>query len=684
MSIRRSISPSIIALTVLAATLLTGAAPRGENSGATQLKIWVYLVDHGERSPAELSDAIRSAPVSTRSLERRRARGAISTRDVHDVPVHTGYLNRIRETGCIVKRTSKYLNAVSVVATPEQISEIRRLPFVKKIDPVARYRRKPGFRPAEISPQGSTTERGDRPKPAAALDYGNSFQQIDQINVVPLHDLGYDGDGVMVGVFDTGFNRSHVALQHLDVEAEWDFIFDDGNTRNEAGDVPNQDYHCTQVLSTMAAYAPGNLIGPAYAATFVLAKTERMFEEVQGEEDDFVRALEWADSIGVDVVSSSLGYFDWYTPADMDGNTAVTTIACDIAAAKGITICTAAGNENSTAWGHIIAPSDGDSVIAVGAVDETGVVALFSSRGPSADGRIKPDVAARGVATSCVTPWDSLSYTTSSGTSLSTPLVGGACALLLEMYPQWGPIDVRTALRNEASNSATPDNDVGWGIINTYQSALAGATGIMENVSLDLSLSGNTVVGRIFNGQSAARTVDVARRHEQRSGRDGWGPIEIVAHGIVVPGSSLSTFNDPLASGGVYEYRLQLSEDASTVSSWIRVKYALSVALGQSAPNPFVVGSSGEVEIRYAVGGVPPDPNEPPPIGSYTDLSLEIFDVRGARVVTLAEGIESPGEYTARWNGRNDRGDPVASGVYFYRLRASGQVLTRKLVLIRR
>jgi serine protease AprX len=683
MSIRRFIIPCIITSTVLVATLLTGAAPRGESGSVTKYNIWVYLVDHGERSSAELAEAIRSAPVSARSLERRRARGAISIRDVYDVPVHTGYLNRIRETGCIVKRTSKYLNAVSVVATPKQISEIRRLPFVKKIDPVGRYHRKPGFRPAEIFPQGSTTERSDRPKPAAALDYGNSFQQINQINVVPLHDEGIDGEGVMVGVFDTGFNRSHVALQHLNVEAEWDFIFDDGNTRNEAGDVSNQDYHGTQVLSAMAAYSPGNLIGPAYAATFVLAKTERMFEEVQGEEDDFVRALEWADSIGVDVVSSSLGYFDWYTPADMDGNTAVTTIACDIAAGKGITICMAAGNENGSAWGHIIAPSDGDSVIAVGAVDETGVVAAFSSRGPSADGRIKPDVAARGVATWCVTPWDSLSYTTSSGTSLSTPLVGGACALLLDMHPQWGPIDVRTALRNEASNSGSPDNDIGWGIIDTYQSALAGATGIMENVSLDLSLSGNTVVGRIFNGQLADRTVDVARR-KQLPGRNGWGTTDIVAHGIVVPGSSLSTFNDPLASGGVYEYRLHLSDDASTVSSWIRVKYSLSIALAQSAPNPFVVGSSGEVVIRYAVGGVPPDPNDPPPIGSYTDLSLEIFDVRGARVATLAEGIESPGEYTARWNGRNDRGDPVASGVYFYRLRASGQVLTRKLVLIRR
>jgi hypothetical protein len=676
---------TVLILVVLLPPVFAGAGNGGKQEDVTSSKIWVYFADHGERSSLDLAAAVEAAPVSGRSLERRRNRGrdARALTDVHDLPVNAGYIERVRAAGCVVKSASKYLNAVSVLATPDQITAIRQLRFVEKVTPVRRYLRKAFDARVELPESGPRSKR-QGPSGAAALDYGASYNQLDQINVIPLHDAGVNGEGVWIGVFDTGFNLSHVAFDSLHVHAQWDFIFHDGNTRNEPGqDVYNQDHHGTMVLSTIGGYAPGNLIGPAYAATFVLAKTERQFEEVQGEEDDFVRALEWVDSIGVDIVSSSLGYYNWYTFADMDGNTAVTTIACDIAASKGITICMAAGNERNSSWGHIIAPSDGDSVIACGAVDQSGNVANFSSPGPSYDGRIKPDVSARGVSTACVSPWDSLTYTSTSGTSLSTPLIGGACGLILQMHPHWGPMDVLAALRDEASHSTSPNNDVGWGIIDTYRSALGGATAVVDAISLEIALSGSVVVGSIFNGNPAERTVDIARQ-KRLPGSLGWETTEIVPPVIVVPGSSSATFSDTLDSGGVYRYRLRLSDEPLLMGWSNTIRFGYVASLGQRFPNPFVAGNVAEATIPYAIGGAPPPPGAEAPISAYSDVLLEVYDVRGARVTTLFDGIQGPGNYSTPWDGRDLKGNPVASGVYFYRLRASGHQFTKKIVLIRR
>ncbi len=673
--------PVFVVLLVAVVSLATAGADRP--SSVTPYKTWVYFSDHGERSAAGLAAALEGVRLSQRSMDRRSARGARAVTDTHDLPVNRLYLDRLRATGCSIKRSSKYLNAVSVVATPEQLRDIQRLPFVSKVAPVRRYTRKPVDPAIEESGLPAAGKSGEPFTTPSALDYGASYNQVNQINVIPMHDAGYDGEGLMVGLFDTGFNRSHISLQHIDVEAEWDFVFDDGNTRNESEDVSSQHNHGTQVLSAMAGYAPGSLIGPAYAATFVLAKTERMFEEVQGEEDDFVAALEWADSIGVDLITSSLGYFDWYTFADLDGNTAVITIACDIAASKGITMVVVAGNERNKTWGHIITPADGDSVITVGAVDAGGNLAVFSSPGPTYDGRIKPDVMAMGVSTRLASPWDSLGFITGSGTSFSTPLVAGACVLLLEMHAGWGPMDVRTALRAEASNSASPNNDFGWGIIDAYQSALNGATGIVESMSVELQLNGFVVNGTIFNGDSSGRTVDVVRRQVRLDGM-GWEAPETITSGIVVPGSSSANFSDKLEGGGVFEYRIQLSSDPSQITNWSTIKLPFPNTLAQNAPNPFVVGSGLDTAIRYTIGGLPANQGTNAPIESYSEVLLEIYDVRGARVATLVDGIQSPREYETRWNGFDSNGNLAASGVYFYRLKAGGLSMARKMVVIRR
>jgi subtilisin family serine protease len=297
------------------------------------------------------------------------------------------------------------------------------------------------------------------------LDYGPALGQLDQIQVTDLHDDGLDGSGVVIAMLDSGFDTSHQAYHHLNIIAEHDFINNDGVTANEPGDPANQDSHGTATLSCVGGAYSGQLYGGSYNASFILAKTERIDVEIQIEEDYWAAAIEWADSLGADLVSSSLGYLNWYTYEDMDGNTAVTTKAADMAAARGIVVVNSMGNEGNTSWRYMIAPADGDSVVSVGAVSSSGVRVSFSSVGPTYDGRIKPDVMAQGRYVYVASTSDTAAYSSSSGTSFSCPLTAGAVGLLLQGHPQWTPADVIAALHSTATQSSAPDTLMGWGIV---------------------------------------------------------------------------------------------------------------------------------------------------------------------------------------------------------------------------
>ncbi|MBC8479650.1 MAG: S8 family serine peptidase [FCB group bacterium] len=242
----------------------------------------------------------------------------------------------------------------------------------------------------------------------------------------------------------------------------------------------------------------GQIYGPAYDAEFLLAKTEDRSQEVPIEEDWWVAGLEWGELQGADVASSSLGYIDWYESEDLDGMTAVTTIAADIAIDNGMIIANSAGNRGGNG---IVAPADAFGILACGAVDSTGQIASFSSRGPTADGRIKPEVCARGVSTYCASASRDGTdiYRYASGTSLSAPLIGGACAVILSANPDWTPQQVRYALMSTANNAENPDNSYGWGIIDVMQalqmSFLAGDVDGNEIVNvLDIVMTVNFVL----------------------------------------------------------------------------------------------------------------------------------------------------------------------------------------------
>jgi len=477
-----------------------------DQPAAARVKVWVRLADKGG-TPAGAFEHAGLTPqeharlttrYSVRAVERRRLR---RTRpglfDTQDLPVDPRYMDAVAATGATLGTTSRWLNAVSATATAEQVKAIAALPFVRDILPVGRGRRNEPVLTQETTDAETLVQ--PTPTSTSALNYGPSLAQLNQIQAVALHDLGLTGTGVVLAVLDSGFYKDHESIDAARVIAEWDFVKNDGNTQNEPGDPTGQHDHGTKVLSVAAGRKDGMLYGPAYEADLILCKTEDISREVPIEEDWFVAGLEFAEAHGADVITSSLGYIDWYTQADLDGQTAVTTLAVNVATANGVVCCTAAGNAGG-AGPSLIAPADAFDVITVGAVDSTGSVTSFSSRGPTADGRVKPEVVARGLSTWGASASGVGSYAGGSGTSFATPLVAGVVACLLQDRPDSSVQQVRDALCNTADfyvshGMADPANARGYGLVNALAAwrvpSIVGAVSRREHGavgSLDLDL----------------------------------------------------------------------------------------------------------------------------------------------------------------------------------------------------
>lgn len=468
-----------------------------------QVKAWVFFEDtKGFATDAQRNVVLRDLRTTyhPRSAQRRRLRRTDpGLYDVRDLPVPARYVQAVRAAGVRIGVVSRWVNAVSVWGTQRQLTEIARLPFVKGLQLVRR-----GNKPAP------TEVRDGEPVAAAAGFYGESEEQLMQINLIALHNAGFTGAGVVVGILDTGFQRTHDAFNQaghlLTVVAEHDFINDDGNTAIEAGDPATQHRHGTWILGTLGAYLPNTLVGGAYDASFILCKTEDVASETQVEEDNFVAGLEFIEAHGGDMATASLGYIDWYTQDDLDGLTAVTTIAVNAATANGVHCCNASGNSGHDAdpfTSHLVAPADALQVLTCGAVDGTGLIASFSSDGPSADGRTKPEVLARGVNTRTVSSSDNTSTSGLNGTSLSTPLVASAVACLIEAHPDWTVDQMRRYLLYTGKDYVTghaydPNYVRGYGIIDVMAAAagdcnanlVPDATDIADATSRDCNTNG--------------------------------------------------------------------------------------------------------------------------------------------------------------------------------------------------
>ena len=433
-----------------------------------RLVVYVYLSDKGPNVQQYLNNPL--SLVSEKSLERRRkVLPEDKIVDITDVPVYQTYVNQLSNKVTKVRHELKWFNCVSVEGTKAQILDIASLDCVTKIDLVERYR-KVKENDELVSGNMNTFEQ-DSPN-VDSLNYGPSLNQDTLIKVNRVHNQGIYGQGVIVANFDAGYqNLNHEAFTTYPMKIWKKKDFQTGDTVTLAN-----HSHGQATLSLVGGYKPGSLISPAFASTFVLCRTEVDPTETPAEMDNWAAAAQWADSLGVDVITSSLGYLTFdspytsYTWNDMNGNTLLITKAGDYAVYKGITVSNSAGNDGSNTHNTLGGPADGDSVITIGALTPSGVRASYSSVGPTTDvpNRIKPDVMTQGSSNQVATNTGYSNF--GSGTSWACPMAAGVMACMLSANKNLTPIQIRGILRKFASNTNSPNNLIGWGTINAEKS----------------------------------------------------------------------------------------------------------------------------------------------------------------------------------------------------------------------
>lgn len=664
--------------------------------------VWIYFTDKGPDALSRLLNPLNI--VSQRSFERRlKVKSIEQALDITDVPLNVSYISAVYTKVLKIRNRSKWLNAVSAEVTPEQINDLARMDFVKNIDLVERFRKSKDNIEFNLKQPESYPLLPDEIL-ADTLNYGsgNAVSQITQIKVNEVHNDGIFGQGILIADFDAGFfNLTHEVFTTypMNIVSTYDF---QNHTPVLAG-----HSHGTATLSQVGAYKPGQLIGPAFKSKFILARTEVDPTETPAEMDNWIAAAEWADSLGADVITSSLGYLDFdapysgYTWQDMNGNTLPITKAADLAVNKGIVVSNSAGNNGSSSNNTLIGPADGDSVITVGAVTSGGSRASFSSVGPTTDvpARIKPDIMAMG-SSNYAAGTSGNSYSNVSGTSFSCPLNAGVCALILTANKSLTPIQVRNILRKFGSNNSSPNNLMGWGIIDAKKSVdtarkLDTQPPVIQHTQTIFSVrkSGPVIIKCIIkdNGIIRKRTNEYPMLYYRTN-----------VYGTVSPYSSVTAYNS--VSDTFYFSIPQINMKATVEYYFAAQDIALPVPLsstlpsggsgvnppGSNPPNakfsfrvyPFSFNSdpvSANVITLYNY----PNPFNPETVISYYlpfsgKITLKVYDLSGKEAAVLADGIQQEGAHRVKFNGGN-----LSSGVYFYKLITDNKTLVRQMILLK-
>jgi hypothetical protein len=643
-----------------------------------QTKYLIYFKDKGISKPSVLnkSSAMYKAALSKlspRSIERRKKIMGKNFITYEDIPLDVDYVQQMESMGIKVVNKLRWFDAVSAYLTSTQFAEVTNLPFVQKVRKVKTLKLNPDIE--KLYNNSNSVQ---------SLDslYGFSYQEYNLSDIPAAFAKGIDGKGVVIGILDNGFRwKEHDALKNRNVVAEYNFVFHDTSTAPQPGDSPESGIHGTSVFSLIGGYEPGKIISPAYDASFILAKTEDDRSETHVEEDNYAAALQWMESLGADITTSSLGYniFDdstySYSYSDMNGNTTIVTKAVNLAFQRGVLCFNAAGNEGNNSWKYVDAPADAFNVIAVGAVDLSNNRASFSSIGPTVDGRIKPDVVAMGESNYVADISDGENgFSYGSGTSYATPIASGIGAMLLSVYPEISNTQARNIILVSSENSQSPNNEIGYGLIS--------AKNTLSFPVID-STSNGYIINKIFFSNNGIDSNSVKIHYSnivpevyERMQYEGKLKFSSILSFYSYDSSQFYfTYNDNDGNEfrdpeGSLDYSLTRGKYIIGFQKHTGVQNSQNDNLEQNYPNPFVLEYDKYTNISY---GVP----------AANNVKLLIYNSMGQEIKALVNGYKAPGYYIVEWDGTNSQGNTCASGVYFYILDIGGNKNTRKMIFLK-
>lgn len=620
------------------------------NDAAAQFSRYIIRLKDKNGTPYSLSNPI--SYLSQRSID-RRTRYSIAI-DSSDLPVNSSYIDQIKNVPNVtILNISKWLNAVTVQTTDATaITTINGFSFVRSTAGIAAkmgrsINEENSKFDMDALPLHNTNMRTEQVT-ANYYDYGaNSFNEIHLHNGEFLHNIGLRGQGMQIAMLDNGFNNYTSSSYHAfdsvnannQVLGTWDFVAREQNVSNDGN-------HGMSCFSTIAANVPGQFVGKAPKANFWLYQTEDNTSEQLIEEFNWACGAEKADSSGADIISSSLGYatFDSvivnsvkvanpsnHSYADMNGNATIAVTAADLAAKKGMLVFIANGNSGNAVWHYLVTPADGDSVIAVGAVNSNGLVGNFSSYGPSSDGRIKPDVASIGVAAVLQTAGGGIGM--GNGTSFACPNMAGLATCLWQGFPELNNMKIRAALWQAGSIATTPDDRIGYGIpdmkkafsnllidFSSANGSIANCKTTLSWTSKDVSTMKYEIERKVFGESDYRKFIDVTTPSNT--------PV-LVTHSYQKEDSLINV------QAGTVSYRIRQIIDSNSTSFTAAYIDTIDISLANSCITTAID------PVNPNVGKIAIIPNPAP--GKFTlrvetvypipNLGIFILDMKGSTVL---------------------------------------------------
>lgn len=460
-----------------------------------------YAVYFKYKPPTDLSLQNPQIFLTQKAIERRNREGIKA--DSLDLPVSVKYLSEVAEIANYVLYASKWMNAVVLVTDQAGATKLKSLPFVEKVELVAKgFLPYPGARiNSKVFASATLETKWNSPKlntRELAVANNNYDFQNQLIGIDKMHAEGYTGKGVTIAVFDAGFPGTNTAFPFAHLFTKNQIVGQRDFVRPWNSTVFMDNQHGTNVLSLIAANETGKLVSGAFDSDYILVITEEVATEYRVEEFNWVRGAEFADSSGVDIINSSVGYWDFDDPAmnyavkDLDGKTAVITKGATIAAQKGILIVNSVGNYGARGVSSIVAPADAKGILSVGSVNSDLTRSGFSSQGPTADGRLKPELVAFGGSPVLVRFNGTVGN--SSGTSFSAPQITALAAGLWEAKPEWTKDELIQNLLRSATQYEKPDNLLGYGIPNFYEALYGEILSVKEDGEIEWKVYPNPLV----------------------------------------------------------------------------------------------------------------------------------------------------------------------------------------------